>query len=128
MKWRMSGDQVDLAWVTGGEDDNKGYIVEKRPSYGGDFQEVASFREIPNLVSKGPQGGRYRYTDATSAGGSWIYRIMDCDSTDKKDMLCQCFVEVVTETESKSQGALAAGFAAFFIVAFAIGYQMDPPY
>jgi hypothetical protein len=40
MKWRMSGDQVDLAWVTGGEDDNKGYIVEKRPSYGGDFQEV----------------------------------------------------------------------------------------
>jgi hypothetical protein len=26
--------------VTGGEDDNKGYIVEKRPSYGGDFQEV----------------------------------------------------------------------------------------
>jgi hypothetical protein len=36
--------------------------------------------------------------------GSWIYRIMDCDSNDKKDMLCQCFVEVVTETESKSQG------------------------
>ena len=30
MKWRMNGDQVDLAWVTGGEDDNKGYIVEKR--------------------------------------------------------------------------------------------------
>jgi hypothetical protein len=37
------GDQVDLAWVTGGEDDNKGYIVEKRPSYGGDFQEVYEY-------------------------------------------------------------------------------------
>jgi hypothetical protein len=29
---------------------------------------------------------------------------MDCDSNDKRDMLCQCFVEVVTESESKSQG------------------------
>ena len=47
---------------------------------------------------------RYRYQDDTSAAGSWIYRIMDCDSTDKRDMLCQCFVEVVTESESKSQG------------------------
>lgn len=47
---------------------------------------------------------RYRYQDNTSAAGSWIYRIMDCDSNDKRDMLCQCFVEVVTESESKSQG------------------------
>ena len=38
MKWRMSGDVVDLAWATNVEDQNKGYIVEKRPSYGGDFQ------------------------------------------------------------------------------------------
>ena len=58
MKWRMNGDQVDLAWVTGVEDDNKGYIVEKRPSYGGDFQEVASFREVAGLRSKGQSGGR----------------------------------------------------------------------
>lgn len=58
MKWRMNGDQVDLAWVTGVEDDNKGYIVEKRPSYGGDFQEVASFRDTPGLLSKGVKGGR----------------------------------------------------------------------
>lgn len=58
MKWRMNGDQVDLAWVTGVEDDNKGYIVEKRPSYGGDFQEVASFRDVPGLISKGSSGGR----------------------------------------------------------------------
>jgi hypothetical protein len=51
--------QVDLAWVTGGESDNRGYIVEKRPSYGGDFQEVASFLEVTQLQSKGAGGGRY---------------------------------------------------------------------
>jgi len=41
MKWRMSGNQVELAWITAGESNNVGYCVEKRPSYGGDFQEVA---------------------------------------------------------------------------------------
>ncbi len=58
MKWRMSGSQVDLQWTTGGEVDNVGYIVEKRPSYGGDFQEIASFKEVSQLVSKGPSGGQ----------------------------------------------------------------------
>ena len=33
MRWRMSGSQVDLAWGTGGETNNQGFIVEKRPSY-----------------------------------------------------------------------------------------------
>ena len=32
--------------VTGVETENLGYIVEKRPSYGGDFQEVASYKEV----------------------------------------------------------------------------------
>lgn len=59
MKWRMLNNQVDLAWVTGTEESNQGYIVEKRPSYGGDFQEVASFREVSQLQSKGVAGGRY---------------------------------------------------------------------
>jgi len=29
MKWRMQNNQVDLAWVTGTEADNKGFIVGK---------------------------------------------------------------------------------------------------
>lgn len=89
MKWRMSGNQVDLAWTTGGETDNKGFIVEKRPSYGGDFQEIASFQEVAQLVSKGERGGRYRYTDPSTASGSWIYRVRDCDSNGNKGVLCQ---------------------------------------
>ena len=53
MRWRMSNNQVDLVWITGKEENNKGFIVEKRPSYGGDFQEVASFNEVSQLLSKG---------------------------------------------------------------------------
>lgn len=54
--------------------------------------------------------------------GSWIYRIMDCDSNDKKDMLCQCFVEVVTETESKSQGVRTFLYAFAYMVKYMIIY------
>ena len=103
MKWRMNGGQVELAWITGGEDNNKGYIVEKRPSYGGDFQEVASYNEVSQLVSKGISGGRYQYSDPSTAGGSWIYRVKDCDAVGSQNVLCQCFVEVQTDAESKSQ-------------------------
>lgn len=127
MKWRMAGSQVDLQWTTGGEVDNRGYIIEKRPSYGGDFQEIASFNEVSQLVSKGPAGGRYRYTDPSTGGGSWIYRVKDCDSAGVENMLCQCFVEVQTESESKSQTFVAVGLVAFFLVAFGIGYSLDPP-
>ena len=128
MRWRMNGDLVDLAWVTNSEDNNKGYIVEKRPSYGGDFQEVASFKEVTTLVSKGPGGGRYKYSDPSSAAGSWIYRVQDCDAAGATNVLCQCFVEVQTEEQSKSQILVAAGFAAFALAAAAVGYSLDPPY
>jgi len=87
MRWRMNGDQVELAWITGGEADNKGYIVEKRPSYGGDFQEIATFKEVSQLASKGVQGGRYKYTDPSTAAGSWIYRVQDCDAKGAKVLL-----------------------------------------
>ena len=40
------------------ETENLGYIVEKRPSYGGDFQEIATYNEVTQLLSKGPSGGR----------------------------------------------------------------------
>ena len=53
MKWRQQGDAVEVGWITGVESDNVGYIVEKRPSYGGDFMEVASYKDVPSLQSKG---------------------------------------------------------------------------
>jgi len=127
MRWRMLGNQVDLAWITATEVENQGYVIEKRPSYGGDFQEVASFREVTQLQSKGVNGGKYRYTDPSTSGGSWVYRVMDCDKKGMQNVLCQCFVEVQTESESKSQGVVAIGFAAIFIALLAAGYSLDPP-
>lgn len=127
MKWRMAGSEVELGWITGEESLNKGYIVEKRPSYGGDFQEIASFQEVTQLVSKGLKGGKYRYTDPSTAAGSWIYRVKDCDVDGKTSVLCQCFVEVQTMAESKTQSIITIGFVAFFLAALAVGYSVDPP-
>lgn len=127
MKWRMSNNQVDLVWITGKEENNKGFIVLKRPSYGGEFQEIASFKEVATLQSKGINGGRYRYIDALTAPGSWIYCIKDCDNSNNNNVLCQCFVEVQTDTESKIQYGLAVGLLGFFIAVASIGYSLDPP-
>ena len=127
MRWRMNSGQVELAWVTGGEEENQGFIVVKRPSYGGDFQEIASFREVSALVSKGGAGGRYIYSDPSTAAGSWVYRVMDCENNDESNMLCQCFVEVQSENDSKLQTIAAAGFAALLVGAAIAGYALDPP-
>jgi len=58
MKWRLVGNEVELAWRTAGEANNLGFIVEKRPSYGGDFQEIASYKEVQSLATAGVSGGR----------------------------------------------------------------------
>jgi len=127
MKWRMNNNLVDLAWSTSSEPDNLGYIVEKRPSYGGDFQEIASFKEVPQLASKGVSGGRYRYTDPSTAGGSWIYRVRDCESNEAGNVLCQCFVEVQTDSESKFQSGAVVGIIGVLTSFLALGYFLDPP-
>lgn len=127
MKWRMANNQVDLGWVTGGESDNKGFVIEKRPSYGGDFQEIASFKEITQLLSKGPAGGKYRYSDPSTAAGSWIYRVKDCDSKGKQNVLCQCFVEVSTDSDNKSQAIVLVGFIGVLLALVAAGVAIDPP-
>lgn len=127
MKWRQVGNQIEVGWVTGIETDNKGYCVEKRPSYGGDFVEIASFNEVAGLVTKGPSGGKYRYVDPTAAAGSWVYRVQDCDARGKKNVLCQCFVEVETESDSKQTAVVAIGLVGALAAAAVLGYSLDPP-
>lgn len=126
MRWRMDGGLVDLAWSTGGESGNKGFIVEKRPSYGGDYQMIASFKEVEGLKSRGAGGGKYRYTDPATAGGSWIYRVKDCDGSNKQDVLCQCFVEVTSDAEKNAQSGVLVGFLAVLGAAAVAGVALNP--
>ena len=125
MRWRMDRGLVDLVWGTGGESGNKGFIVEKRPSYGGDYQAIASYKDVDQLKSKGAGGGKYRYTDPATAGGSWIYRVKDDDGR-KQDVLCQCFVEVTSEAENKAQTGVLVGFLAVLGGLAVAGVALNP--
>ena len=58
LKWRLADGKVDIGWQTDGEASNQGFIVEKRPASGGDFQEISSFRNNDELKTCGPKGGR----------------------------------------------------------------------
>lgn len=126
MKWRMNDNQVQLSWITGSEADNQGYIVERRPSYGGEFTEIASYEQVAGLRSAGSTGGRYGYTDPQSSAGSWVYRIQDCDAEGKKSVLCQCFVEVTTDSENKAQFAVLVGLVGVLSAAVIAGSLLDP--
>lgn len=126
MKWRMSDSNVQLAWSTGGEANNQGFIVEKRPSYGGDFQEIGSYQEVGALKSAGAAGGKYVYTDPSSAAGSWIYRVQDCDDVGKQNVLCSAFVEVQTESENKAQQGVLVALVGILTAAAAAGSLLDP--
>ena len=106
MKWRVKDQLIDLVWSTSSEPDNLGFIIDKRPSFStaNDFQEIASYKEVSQLASKGVNGGRYRYIDPSTGSGSWIYRVRECDkTTGLNNVLCQCFVEVESAGESKFQ-------------------------
>jgi len=46
---------------------------------------------------------RYKYTDPSTSSGSWIYRVRDCDATGAQKVIAQCFVEVQSATEQKTQ-------------------------
>jgi len=37
-------------------------LVKYQPSYGGDFAEIASFKEVSSIATKGIAGGRYDVT------------------------------------------------------------------
>ena len=129
MRWRMSPDGlVQLAWTTGGEAGNKGFIVEKKSSSGGEYVEIASFKDVAQLVSKGASGGKYSYTDPATATGTWIYRVTDCDEKGKKDVLCQCFTEVTTETENKAQAGVLVGFLGVLGALAVAGVALNPQF
>lgn len=46
---------------------------------------------------------RYKYLDPSSSAGSWVYRVKDCDTSGSQNVICQCFVEVQSASDSKVQ-------------------------
>lgn len=118
--------QVELEWATKTESNTRGFIVKRRPAKTEGFSVLASYEQWGPLVSKGSEGGVYRYLDTETTPGGWVYRISECDNNGQEADLCQCLVEVQTEEEQKTALIAGVGIAVLGIGAVVAGLLLDP--
>lgn len=118
--------EVELEWATKTEKNTKGFIVKKRPAKTEEFSVVASYEDWGPLVSKGAEGGVYRFLDTSSSPGGWVYRVTECDNSGKEADLCQCLIEVQTAEEQKAALVAGVGIGVLLIGAVVAGLVLDP--
>ena len=118
--------EVELEWATKTESNTKGFIVKRRAAKTEDFSVLASYEDWGPLVSKGTEGGIYRYLDTSATPGGWVYRISECDINGNEADLCQCLIEVQTEEEQKAALFAGVGIAVIGIGAVVAGLLLDP--
>jgi hypothetical protein len=121
----INGD-VELEWATKTETNTKGFIVKRRPAKTEEFTVIASYEQWGPLVSKGADGGVYRYLDTESTPGGWVYRVSECDNNGNEADLCQCLVEVQTEEEQMAAKVAGIGIALLGVGAVVAGLVLDP--
>lgn len=126
LSWKNIDGDVELSWATKTETDSKGFIVKRRAAKTNDYSVIASYKDWGPLVSKGKEGGVYRYLDTTATPGGWVYRIGEEDSFGNEADVCQCLVEVETEDEQKAAVIAGVGFGVFALAAFVAGIAFDP--
>ena len=126
LNWKKVSGGVELEWATNAEKNCKGFIVKRRPVKTSDFSVLASYADWGPLVSKGADGGIYRYLDTTATPGGWVYRITECEPSGVESDICQCLVEVQTEEEQKGAIIAAVGIVVLAIGAVAAGILLDP--
>jgi hypothetical protein len=122
----VDGTSVELQWATRTESNTRGFVVKRRAAKTNDYSVVASYAEYGPLVSKGREGGIYRYLDETATPGGWVYRISEVDNNGNESDVCQCLVELETEGEQKAAIIAGVGFGLFALGAFVAGVVMDP--
>lgn len=122
----IDGSEVELTWATKTETNTKGFIVKRRAAKTNDYSVIASYNEYGPLMSKGKDGGVYRYLDSSVTPGGWVYRISEEDNMGNEADVCQCLVEVETADEQKAAVIAGVGFGVVALVAFVAGIAMDP--
>lgn len=118
--------QVELEWATKTETNTKGFVVKRRPAKTEEFSVIASYEQWGPLVSKGVDGGIYRFLDTESTPGGWVYRISEFDNNGNEADLCQCLVEVQTEEEQRAALIAGVGAIVFGVGAVVAGLVLDP--
>jgi len=124
----LSEDEIELRWETSDETGNAGFIVQRRAGGAADFENLESFESFAPLKTKGQQGGTYVYLDADSGlqPGTWVYRILDCDTSGVKSAMCQKLVEIESQSEVTQTIILGVFIATLALVLVGVGIFLDP--
>merc|ERR1719353_1109983 len=122
----LSEEEVELRWDTTDEEGNAGFVVQRRRGGSQEWNDLVTYDSFAPLRSKGPAGGSYVYLDDTADVGTWVYRILDCDTTGTRSAVCQKLVEIESKDEQQFTivvGVAIAGLALALVVA---GILTDP--
>jgi hypothetical protein len=126
LNWKRVSDGIDLEWATNAEKDCKGFIVKRRPVKTTEFFPIASYADWGPLLSKGADGGIYRFLDTTVSPGGYVYRITEVATNGMESDVCQCLIEVQSEDEQKGAVLAAVGFVVLAIGVAIGGILLDP--
>jgi len=122
----LSEDEIELRWSTSDEVGNAGFIIQRRPGGTPEFADIESFETFAPLRTKGVAGGDYVYLDDSVAPGTWVYRILDCDTKGRRTAVCQKLVEVDSEAEGTQTLVVGGLIATLALVGVAAGIFADP--
>lgn len=125
--WKMLGDELELKWSTGREENNLGFIVWRRAGRESEWEKVCDYNSAPaELASKGQEGGSYSFIVTDPSPGSWVYRISDVDSKGNISDLSQTLVEIESEEDSNVRKLALGVLIAVLLIALAAGLSLDP--
>jgi len=123
----LSEEEVQLSWSTGDETGNAGFIVQRRRGGASSFEDIESFETFAPLRTKGPTGGDYSYLDDTVEGpGTYVYRIVDCDTTGTRSAICQKLVEIEDASEQTQTLVIGGAIALLALGLVVAGIASDP--
>lgn len=123
----VDGNLVELEWATDSEKYTEGFLVKRRPVKTKEFQVIASYEDYVPLLSKGPEGGVYRFLDETGLEpGGYFYRITECEVGGVENDLSQCLVEIQTMEEQRGAVIAAIGVVVILVATVIAGAILDP--
>lgn len=90
------------------------------------FEDLETFEGFAPLRTKGPAGGSYVYLDDQAGVGTWVYRILDCDTSGTRSGVCQKLVEIDSQSEQQQTLVVGAAIATLAVALLVAGIFADP--
>lgn len=126
LKAKILDGEVELVWGTDNEEDNKGFVVEKKRVGQSAWEECASYADWAPLKSKGTLGGAYTYLDSEAENGEWLYRVVAEQIDGTRAITCQVGCAVESSGDALQTKIVVGASAIIFAGLLFAGAALDP--